>query len=121
MGISYLFFAFYYVIRMFDHLEIVGLELKALVEVTLIGLMLISILHKMYAFDGYGILTELVSTCIKQAIPFLIMLTIWMTAFAFIFKALGMDFGLEGTYTDLPQIVGFLFQVFENSLGNIAA
>ena len=30
-----------------------------------------------------------------------------------------MDFDLEQRFTDIPEIVGQLLQVFENSLGNI--
>ena len=81
--------------------------------------MLISILHKLYAFKGYGILTQLVASCFSMSIPFFVMLFIWIMAFTLIFMCLGIDFDFEDHYEGIPIFFAYFFQTIENSIGNI--
>ena len=89
-----------------------------------IATMLLALFKFMFfleAFEKYSFLTQLFTTTIELALPFFLLLAIFLITFGTMYYIAGVDFDLDSTYDDMPIIIAYYLQTFENSIGNIGA
>ena len=65
-------------------------------------------------------LAELVVVCIRDVIPFMVFLIIWICIFCVLYKVLGAQQDVEKTFPNIHPAFGFFLYTFENSIGNTA-
>lgn len=69
--------------------------------------------------ERFGMLVQLILTCIHDVEAFAIFMVIWLFAFTLIFILLGANDDVGQTYVDLNEFWGYFFLIWENSIGNI--
>ena len=69
--------------------------------------------------DKFGMLVQLILTCIRDIKAFTIFMMIWLLAFTLIFIVLGANNDVGQTYAHLYEFFGYFLLIWENSIGNI--
>ena len=70
--------------------------------------------------EGFGLLVDLVSECLVDAIPFSIFLAMWIGLFTVLFRLVGLEIETDD-YDQLGRGSIYAIQTYRNSVGDLAA
>jgi len=90
-----------------------------ILNVVIIFQMVLKVCFFLRVYDKFGMLVQLIITCIQDVGPFLTFMVIWLLAFTLSFIVLGANSDVDKTYVDVGQFFGYFLLIWENSIGNI--
>ena len=69
-------------------------------------------------YDKYGLLVNLITTCFKDIVPFVVYMITWLLSFVMAYKQIGIKAPLRKGFQQ-DDFFGILIYVWQNSIGNI--
>lgn len=64
----------------------------------------VKVLFFMKLFEKFGMLVQLIVTCLADVIPFTVFLCVWILAFTLVYKILGASAELESSYPRISEL-----------------